>query len=94
MNKATTEALERWLNAQKEVESLKRSLSSAECNLSNIQNALGKVLVPKNAGNGESFHIWVDGAPMGKEEDQLLTVTYDSSRGSYTIQMRKGGRNG
>lgn len=50
----------RWQNAADRVKNAKSELNSAECELDNARNVLGKSLCPKDSQVGERFHIWLD----------------------------------
>lgn len=54
----TRRVVERWGNAVDALANLKRQISSAECELSNAANDLGKFLAPDDAVDGEIFNIW------------------------------------
>lgn len=47
-----------WVRAQEEVESCKRHLNSAQTDLINSQNALGRWLLPDDAKPGEKIAVW------------------------------------
>jgi len=50
--------IDRYLAAERAVMSAKRALNSAECEMTNATNALGKWLTPVNAEDGEKFCVW------------------------------------
>jgi Ni,Fe-hydrogenase III large subunit len=78
----TDEVIEAWRLSEKRVEDLKRLLNTAECDRSNARSALGKLLVPVDAKDGEHFHIWVN--VDGK--DRMLTVSLVHS--DYLLNWR------
>lgn len=47
-----------WKHAQDRLARAKQEVNSAECELSNATNALGKWLMPTDAKDGETFAIW------------------------------------
>ena len=52
--------IKRWESARKNVQELRRQLQSAECELSNSENALGKCMVPDVPDTeDEQFNVWV-----------------------------------
>lgn len=51
--------LERWIEAKKRIEGLRRDMNSAECELSNATNDLGAWMMPKDAKDGETFNVWI-----------------------------------
>jgi len=55
---STQECVTGWIRAKRRVVDVKHQLSVAECELMNATNDLGRWLVPKDAKEGEQFHIW------------------------------------
>lgn len=52
--------IKRWDIARKNLEKLKAQITSAECELANSQNALGKWMVPDAPdAMEEQFNIWI-----------------------------------
>ncbi len=50
--------VQRWIAAKRRVRAAKSELNSAECEMTNAVNELGKWLVPENQPDGEFFNIW------------------------------------
>lgn len=50
--------VQRWIAAKKRVRNAKAELNSAECEMANANNELGKWLVPENQSEGEMFNLW------------------------------------
>jgi hypothetical protein len=82
-SKKIDDAIEEWQLAEKRVEDLKRQLNSADCARNNARSALGKLLIPDDAKDGEHFHIWVN--KDGK--DRMLTVSL--VHGDHLLNWRK-----
>ena len=50
--------IESYLACEREVAHAKSRLNSAECDMANAKNALGKWLCPTSAVDGEKFCVW------------------------------------
>ena len=50
--------IERWQHATEALARAKSQVNSAECELTNAINALGKWMLPPDAKKGEAFCIW------------------------------------
>ena len=72
--------INQWEKTKSRVASLKQQLNSAECDMHNARNALGKWMCPGDAKEGESFCVWVG--------DGMLQVTFERF-GDYKINWRK-----
>lgn len=77
----TASQIKTWVDAKTSVEELKRRLSSAETDLMNATNNLGKFLCPPDAKVGEKFRIWYG--------DGLLVVEKHDAANIYRISWRK-----
>ncbi len=78
--KRTSDLVDEFNRAAARVQALKSELNSAECAESNTRNALGKWLVPEDAGKGEVFCIWV--------ESRIMQITVVDNN-TFTITWRK-----
>lgn len=78
--KPKIEYIQRWQVAQERLERAKREVTSAECELSNSEIALGKILCPKDAMIDEEFSVWT--------ENRLITVKIVGTN-SYKVSWRK-----
>lgn len=80
--------VEAWKNAAKRVESAKRELSSAQTDLTNSKNALGKwMLLPEvtKPVKGEKICIWY--------HDSLIQVTAgEKGDHDFNVELRLQGR--
>lgn len=78
--------IEAWEHAQQRVETARRELSRAGCDLDNAIIALGKWMRPDDAEVGEVFCVWWG--------DNLIEVTVKglSGNGSYDIRVRTRGK--
>jgi len=76
----TRKLLERWMRAINSEEDLQSRLTSAQCELTNSTNTLGKFLCPDDATDGEVFNIWYT--------DGLLQVTRKHIH-DYDVSWRK-----
>ena len=77
-----------WVRAQEEVENCKRRLYSAQTDLANSQNALGKWLLPDDAKPGEKIAVWhgdnliqAEAPERGAPNDIKVTVRTRGKRG-------------
>ena len=77
----TSERIRKWENALAAVKDCKARLNSAECDLLNATNELGKWIVPSDAKIGETFNIW--------HGDGLISASYDGSRYEINWRMRR-----
>ena len=82
IQKPKIEYITRWESAERRLKEVQRELTSAECELSNSVNALGKVLCPENCKIGEEFSIWTD--------SKLVTVK-KIGNSDYEVSWRKYG---
>lgn len=81
----TLQLLRAWSGAQKRLERARNDLNSAETDLLNATNSLGKWMVPPDSKSGEEFHLWVaDGILCAS---QLLTPNGDK-RNDYRVGWR------
>lgn len=75
--------IEAWKEAQKRLERARREVNSAECDLANATNALGKWLMPPDAKQGEKIAIWY--------VDSLVEATMVDLH-SFEVSLRYRGR--
>lgn len=90
--------VKRFLSAQKDVESARRTMNSAECELSNAERALAKWLAPSDLKPDEKIGVWVGDSlllvEMVKREsyavggDNVSHIDYD-----YKVTVRTRGKN-
>lgn len=78
----TLSEVRRWVDAVDHLASIKSQLNSAECEVTNATNELGRFITPKDAKVGEVFNIWIG--------DGLLQVTKTRAdgNGDYTVSWR------
>lgn len=88
MTETTDDLVKRWVQAQQRVERSRNELNSAECELSNATNALGKHLVPKSGKQGEQFGIWVSGECIGIPGDRIIQIVLKGIS-DYELAWRK-----
>ena len=74
--------IQRWERAIENVEYKRQQLNSAECELTNATNDLGKWLLPNDAKKGETIAVW--------HGDELICTTKKDNQGSnFTVESRK-----
>lgn len=72
--------IKNWLNAKDHVARLRRELNSAECDLKNNEQALGKWMAPPDAKLGEKICVWW--------EDNLFQVECGDFDYKVTVRTR------
>jgi hypothetical protein len=80
MNNATEKTrtlVDCWIGSKKRCESAKRELSSAETELANVTNELGRWLVPEEHTGPEPFNIWFGSG--------VLSASYRKDRMEYIV---------
>ena len=83
--RGTVEKVRRWNRAVKQVASAKLALNSAECELANAQNDLGRWLLPEDAATNEEFNVWIgDGIMAARRNDAP-----GASSNDYLVRWRK-----
>lgn len=75
--------IDRWRSALEEQRRAESRLNSAQCEVSNATNALGKWLVPGDAVMQEKFCIWYG--------DSLIEAA-KKDQNSFSVNVRKRGR--
>ena len=75
--------IDRWKDAQEELRRCKSALNSAECEVSNSTNALGKWMMPDDAATEEKICVWYG--------DSLIQVT-KTAQNDYAVTVRKRGK--
>lgn len=90
-SRATQDLFDRWLAAKEGVDTAQQRLNSAETELLNATNDLGKHLTPEDAKMGEEFSIWVGQEAGNKVVDVLVTVKVPAltDAGNYGISVRE-----
>lgn len=79
VTKETAVKVKRWIAASKRLANAQREKNSAETELSNARNELGKFLIPEPAKDDEAFNIW-----FGSGIIQATKIG-----GSYSVCWRK-----
>lgn len=78
ITRETEEKVSRWITAEKNLEECKRMVSSAECEVANATNDLGKFLTPEDAIKGEYFNIWYGNGLIAivKDDHHKFKITW------------------
>ena len=81
-----SQAIQRWANSTERVDAAGREARSADTQLCNETDALGRLLSPSDSKKGDVFSIW--------HGSQLLQVTVEdlSGNGTYKIEYRAKGK--
>lgn len=74
--------MRRWRQAQRSLESANRAVTSAEVELANATNDLGKWMWPKDGQPEEKFCIWYG--------DSLIEVSKEAT-GEFHLRIRQQG---
>lgn len=78
--------IERWQRAVQRLDSAKRDVNSAECELENAMNDLGRWILPEDADVGEKIAIWFGDSLIQCEK------TDHSGIGTYRLTIRTRGQ--
>ncbi len=75
--------IRRWEGSRRRLDQAKAQVNAAECESANAKNALGKLLLPKDAKPGEVFNLWYG--------DSLLSASVDE-HSNYSVSVRQMGK--
>ena len=79
----TEQSIRRWERARERVEKAKIELVSADCELANATNDLGRWLSPDDATGGEKFSVWVQGKML------VVEKISSSGLGDFKVEWRQ-----